>query len=79
MNAFDPTAEYSAIRDGVAKVCAEFPGEYWRDLDARRAYPKDFVDALIRELDGLSARFAASRRAGAGGPVGPGETFAQVF
>ena len=49
MNAFDPTAEYSAIRDGVAKVCAEFPGEYWRDLDARRAYPKDFVDALIRE------------------------------
>jgi len=49
MNAFDPTAEYSAIRDGVAKVCAGFPGEYWRDLDARRAYPKDFVDALIRE------------------------------
>ncbi|SLN21083.1 Acyl-CoA dehydrogenase [Roseovarius gaetbuli] len=49
MTSFDPTAEYSAIRDGVAKVCAGFPGAYWRDLDARRAYPKDFVDALIRE------------------------------
>ncbi|MHC5656216.1 acyl-CoA dehydrogenase family protein [Stappia sp.] len=49
MEAFDPTAEYASIREGVAKVCAAFPGEYWRDLDARRAYPKDFVDALIRE------------------------------
>ncbi|MEJ8569911.1 acyl-CoA dehydrogenase family protein [Microbaculum marinum] len=49
MTNFDPTADYAAIREGVAKVCAEFPGSYWRDLDARRAYPKDFVDALIRE------------------------------
>jgi len=49
MNEFDPTSEYSAIREGVAKVCAGFPGAYWRDLDARRAYPKDFVNALIRE------------------------------
>lgn len=49
MSNFDPTAEYAAIREGVARVCAEFPGSYWRDLDARRAYPKDFVNALIRE------------------------------
>ncbi|MBQ0809729.1 acyl-CoA dehydrogenase family protein, partial [Roseovarius sp.] len=49
MTSFDPTADYADIRAGVAKVCAEFPGAYWRDLDARRAYPKDFVDALIRE------------------------------
>jgi alkylation response protein AidB-like acyl-CoA dehydrogenase len=49
MTIFDPTAEHAAIREGVAKVCAEFPGPYWRDLDARRAYPKDFVNALIRE------------------------------
>ena len=48
MTNFDPTAEFSAIRDGVAKVCAAFPGAYWRDLDSRRAYPKDFVNALIR-------------------------------
>ena len=37
MTDFDPTAEFSAIRDGVAKVCAGFPGAYWRDLDTRRA------------------------------------------
>jgi acyl-CoA dehydrogenase len=49
MTNFDPTSDYSAIREGVANVCADFPGPYWRDLDARRAYPKAFVDALIRE------------------------------
>ncbi|MEY4698288.1 MAG: hypothetical protein RIT14_2716, partial [Pseudomonadota bacterium] len=36
MQHFDPTAEYSEIREGVARVCAGFPGNYWRDLDARR-------------------------------------------
>jgi acyl-CoA dehydrogenase len=46
MNSFDPTAEYQAIREGVAQVCAGFPGEYWRELDARRAYPDAFVKAL---------------------------------
>lgn len=48
-SAFDPTAEYAPIREGVAQVCARFPGEYWRDLDARRAYPTEFVSALIRD------------------------------
>jgi alkylation response protein AidB-like acyl-CoA dehydrogenase len=46
---FDPTADYAAIREGVAKVCADFPGSYWRDLDSQRAYPGEFVCALIRE------------------------------
>ncbi|MFN7224395.1 MAG: acyl-CoA dehydrogenase family protein [Paracoccaceae bacterium] len=49
MHAFSPTVEFDAIRDGVARVCADFPGSYWRDLDSRRAYPTDFVNALIRE------------------------------
>ena len=49
MSDVDAIAEFSAVREGVARVCAEFPGAYWRDLDARRAYPKAFVDALIRE------------------------------
>ncbi|MEB8388754.1 acyl-CoA/acyl-ACP dehydrogenase [Rhodobacteraceae bacterium KMM 6894] len=49
MTSFHPAAEYQDIRDGVAAVCAQFPGSYWRDLDARRAYPKDFVQTLIRE------------------------------
>ena len=39
----DPHAE---IRVEVAKLCARFPGEYWRRLDAARAYPSEFVAAL---------------------------------
>ena len=34
------------IRDEVRKLCARFPGEYWRKLDQERAYPTDFVSAL---------------------------------
>jgi acyl-CoA dehydrogenase len=49
MKNFDPTADYVDIREGVAKVCAEFPGPYWQDLDSRRAYPVEFVNALIRD------------------------------
>lgn len=37
---------YEDIRDAVAKLCAQFPGEYWRDLDRERAYPGEFVTAL---------------------------------
>ena len=44
-NAVKPRTE-SAIRDEVAKLCARFPGAYWRDLDTRRAYPTEFVAAL---------------------------------
>jgi acyl-CoA dehydrogenase len=46
MSIIDPTAEYAPIREGVANVCAEFPGEYWRELDRHRAYPDAFVKAL---------------------------------
>src|SRR3981189_242440 len=38
--------EFADIRDAVAKLCAQFPGEYWRKLDREMAYPKTFVDAL---------------------------------
>jgi acyl-CoA dehydrogenase len=34
------------IREEVRKLCARFPGEYWRDLDRARGYPTDFVRAL---------------------------------
>ncbi len=40
--------ELSAIRDAVRALCADFPGEYWRDLDRERAYPKAFVEALTK-------------------------------
>ncbi|HLF09626.1 MAG TPA: acyl-CoA dehydrogenase family protein [Gammaproteobacteria bacterium] len=38
--------EYADIQDAVARLCADFPGEYWRKLDRERAYPTEFVGAL---------------------------------
>jgi acyl-CoA dehydrogenase len=40
------TDDYTDIREQVQKLCAQYPGEYWRDLDTRRAYPTEFVRAL---------------------------------
>jgi len=39
-------ADYADIRAEVAKLCAGFPGEYWRAKDKARAYPTEFVAAL---------------------------------
>jgi acyl-CoA dehydrogenase len=38
--------DHAEIREEVAKLCARFPGEYWRKLDAERGYPTEFVQAL---------------------------------
>jgi acyl-CoA dehydrogenase len=38
--------DHSDIREAVVKLCARFPGEYWRELDRRMAYPAEFVQAL---------------------------------
>lgn len=37
---------FSDIREAVRRLCTGFPGEYWRRLDAERAYPAEFVRAL---------------------------------
>ena len=42
------TANYQDIRDAVRALCAEFPNEYHRKVDAERAYPAAFVDALTQ-------------------------------
>ncbi|WP_339855307.1 acyl-CoA dehydrogenase family protein [uncultured Nisaea sp.] len=34
------------IRRAVQALCADFPGEYWREKDRERAYPTEFVQAL---------------------------------
>ena len=38
--------DHAEIREEVRKLCARFPGEYWRKLDAERGYPTGFVTAL---------------------------------
>ncbi len=37
---------FQEIRDAVRALCAAFPDAYHRDIDARRAYPVEFVDTL---------------------------------
>ncbi len=36
------------LRRGVRDLCARFPNEYWRDLDAKREYPEEFVRAMTQ-------------------------------
>jgi len=40
------TTDFPEIRDAVARLCADFPGRYWREHDRARSYPKEFVAAL---------------------------------
>jgi len=37
---------YAEIRQAVRALCAQFPDEYFRKVDAVRGYPVEFVDAL---------------------------------
>ena len=55
-------AVYADIQDAVARLCEGFPGPYWRDLDRRRAYPSEFVEALASVLAGreLAYRHASA-------------------
>jgi acyl-CoA dehydrogenase len=36
------------LRQGVHDLCKRYPDPYWRELDARRAYPTEFVQALTQ-------------------------------
>ena len=36
----------SMVRDTVAQICDNYPGEYWRQKDRDREYPVEFVQAL---------------------------------
>ncbi|MDO8776791.1 MAG: acyl-CoA dehydrogenase family protein, partial [Burkholderiaceae bacterium] len=38
--------DYPEIRESVRRVCADFPGSYWRKLEEAEAYPTEFVKAL---------------------------------
>ncbi len=39
--------QYQELRDAVRKLCAQFPDEYFREVDENRGYPEAFVDALL--------------------------------
>lgn len=59
--------DYSDIREEVAKLCAQYPGEYWRAKDKERAYPSEFVTALGEA--GYLAALIPEEYGGAGLPL----------
>ncbi|HMS20791.1 acyl-CoA dehydrogenase family protein [uncultured Sphingorhabdus sp.] len=58
--------DYTAIREEVAKLCAQYPGEYWRAKDKAREYPSEFVAALGEA--GYLAALIPEEYGGAGPP-----------
>ncbi len=42
----DQVETIAHIRQTVGKICAAFPGEYWREKDGSKQYPVEFVAAL---------------------------------
>jgi alkylation response protein AidB-like acyl-CoA dehydrogenase len=62
-----PSDPHAEIRQEVAKLCARFPGEYWRKLDQVRGYPTEFVQALTEA--GYLAALIPEQYGGAGLPL----------
>ena len=62
-----PGERHSEIREGVARLCAGFPGAYWRRLDETRSYPAEFVQALTDS--GYLAALIPEEYGGAGLPL----------
>jgi acyl-CoA dehydrogenase len=62
-----PGERYKEIREEVAKLCAGFPGEYWRRLDETRSYPTEFVSALTKS--GYLAALIPEEYGGVGLPL----------
>ncbi|HMB10534.1 acyl-CoA dehydrogenase family protein [Saliniramus sp.] len=55
------------VREAVIRLCADFPGEYWRKLDRENAYPSEFVTALTEA--GYLAALIPEEYGGAGLPL----------
>ncbi len=61
------STSFSEIREEVRKLCAKFPGEYWRKLDAERGYPTEFVQELTQS--GYLGALIPEEYGGAGLPL----------
>jgi acyl-CoA dehydrogenase len=64
---------HQEIRDAVRQLCHQFPDEYFRQVDEKRAYPEKFVDAL------MEAGWLAAMIPEAYGGAGLGLTAASVI
>jgi len=59
--------DFPEIREAVRRVCADFPEEYWLNLDENEAYPTDFINALTEA--GFLAALIPETYGGSGLPL----------
>ena len=63
----DTGEDYPEIREAVQRICAGYPGEYWRRLEDEGAYPSEFVAALTEA--GFLAALIPEEYGGSGLPL----------
>jgi len=59
--------DYSDLRDAVRRLCGDFPGAYWRELEKTDDYPTAFISALTEA--GFLAALIPEQYGGAGLPL----------
>ena len=69
--------DYPEIRAEVAKICAGFPGAYWRELEEAQAYPDAFVRALTES--GYLGALIPEAFGGAGLPLRAGAVILETI
>ncbi|EIE51585.1 acyl-CoA dehydrogenase [Salipiger aestuarii] len=61
---FELSSEQEAIRDAIARICADFDDAYWLKKDREGGFPQDFYDALAKS--GWLGICTAEKQGGAG-------------
>ena len=61
---FSVNEDHEAIREGVRRVCSQFPDTYWREKDEQHEFPWDFYQAMA---DGGWVGIAIPEEYGGGG------------
>ena len=72
--------DYPEIREQVTKLCEDYPGEYWRNLEKQSpsgSYPTEFIDALTD--GGYLAALIPEEYGGAGLPVRGGAVILETI
>ncbi len=69
--------DYPDIRREVGRICDNFPGKYWREVDADNAYPFAFVEALTRS--GWLSALVPEKYGGVGLPLRAGAVILETI
>jgi acyl-CoA dehydrogenase len=71
------TDDQRALKAGITEICKRYPGEYWRELDAKREYPEAFVNELTRA--GYLGALIPQEYGGAGLSIADGSLILQTI